>query len=106
MIMNIPVYFNKQKFFCRKMADYVEKFSLFENKKETLEGKFSEKNEIEYFVLPTTLLASSTIHQISFVNGICTTDGGVHIETFLQKFYTSLLKKLEIEKNKCNSKRP
>ena len=88
MIMNIPVYFNKEKFHVKRLIDYAKFFNNFE-RKEVIEGRFDNMN-FEYCILPF-----QSLEHITFVNGIYTKDGGVHVDLFSQKFFSLLLPKLK-----------
>ncbi len=85
MVMKIPVYWNKERYVFKQFKDYVRLY-IPENVK-VVDGKM--KN-IEYCISPSFCEAS----QISFVNGMITRDGGIHVEKFQQELYRHILSKL------------
>ena len=92
----IPVYFNKEKLQTKKgLIDYTKLFSFVKSKdkKEWFEGSFGNQDEIQFCIVPSC--RKNTVSSISFVNGINTKEGGIHIDIFLQKLFVCLGPKLK-----------
>jgi DNA topoisomerase-2 len=92
----IPVYFNREKLQTKKgLIDYTKLFSFVskKDKKEWFEGSFGSQDEIQFCIVPSC--RKNTLSSISFVNGIYTKDGGLHIDIFLQKLFVCLGPKLK-----------
>lgn len=90
LIMGIPVTWNKQKFNVKKISDYAKLVSSNFDKKYCIEGQVQD-SQLEYCIIPF----DSAVEHISFVNGIYTKEGGIHVETFYQKLFQPLLLKLK-----------
>ncbi len=89
MITKIPVYWNDRKYHFKNLAAYVDLFPLEERKK--CDGILNGSNfSIEYVICEQFLPLPS----ISFVNGIYTKEGGVHVDRFSMELFRQLAKKL------------
>ena len=86
MVMRIPVYWNDEKFYMKQFSDYV-KLYMGDSTKQMVHGKF---DHVEYCICES-FCGTSTI---SFVNGMITKDGGLHVERFCNELYKQLLTKL------------
>jgi DNA topoisomerase-2 len=85
MIMKIPVFWNEEKFFIKKFSDYVKFYTM--NKGECVEGIM---DDLEYCICE----ASTGVQQISFVNGMYTRDGGVHVDKLTGELFKIICGKL------------
>lgn len=85
MITKIPVFWNGEKIIIKKFSDYVKYYSL-------QSGNFVEgvMENLEYCICET----SSGIPQVSFVNGIYTKEGGIHVDLFTGELFKILCSKL------------
>ena len=90
-----PVYFNREKLQTKKgLIDYTKLFSFVsKDKKEWFEGSFGSQDEIQFCIVPSC--RKNTLSSISFVNGIYTKEGGLHIDIFLQKLFVCIGPKLK-----------
>jgi len=88
MIMKIPVYWNGEKIHIKKFSDYVKYYSL--KKGNEIEGVMDNGTNLEYCICE----ASCGIQQISFVNGMYTRDGGIHVDNFTGELFKVLCSKL------------
>ncbi len=93
MIMKIPVYWNEQKFNLKNFGQYVQLYS-----NETVHMVQGKTDVMEYCICPSFCGAS----QVSFVNGMITKDGGLHVEKFTGELFRQLTAKLS--KLKVSSK--
>ena len=95
MLTKVDVYFNGEKCTCKTLLDYAK---LFENvDPEELQYIKDEKHEI--------VIGSGTtedFEQISFVNGINTVNGGVHIDTVCNTYFKPMIEKLAKQKKDIN----
>ena len=89
MITKVPVYWNDQKYHFKNLSAYVNLFSV--EQKKTVDGIFVGSNySVEYVVSERFIPVAS----ISFVNGINTKEGGIHVEKFSMELFRQLAKKL------------
>ena len=89
MIMKIPVYWNKEKISIKKFSDYVKFYSL--QKGNYIEGVIENGGTtLEYCICE----ASCGIQHISFINGIFTREGGVHVDNVQGELLKVLCQKL------------
>ena len=86
MMMKIPVYWNHEKFHFKKLSAYVQ---CYQNVKEVVE---SSSDNYEYCICEQ--FCSSPVPHVSFVNGISTKDGGVHVDKLSQELFRILGAKL------------
>ena len=84
MLTKVNVYFNDKKIPVRSLNDYM---NLYVPKDQP---RVSIKENNTEIILTTT---SSGFEQVSYVNGIRTTDGGVHIDYYLEKLLRPVLDK-------------
>lgn len=85
MVMKIPVYWNKERYVFKQFKDYVKLYIPEDTK--IVDGKMEN---IDYCITPSFCEAS----HVSFVNGMITKDGGIHVERFQQELYRHILTKL------------
>ena len=85
MIMKIPVYWNKEKYYFKTFRDYVNLYVP-----ENMEFISGKMENMEYCICPSFCGAS----QVSFVNGMITKDGGIHVDKFQQDLYKQIIVKL------------
>lgn len=86
MMMKIPVHWNQEKFHLKKLSSYVQ---CYENMKGFVENS---SGNMEYCICEQ--FCSTPVSQISFVNGICTKDGGIHVDKLSQELFKILGGKL------------
>lgn len=79
MMMKIPVYWNQEKFHLKKLGTYVQ---CYENVKGMVESSF---DNIEYCICEQ--FCSTPVSQVSFVNGISTKEGGLHVDKLSQELF-------------------
>lgn len=95
MLTKIDVYFNGEKCSCKTLLDYAK---IFEDiKSEELHYIKDGKNEI---VIGSSIM--DDFEQISFVNGINTVNGGIHIETICNAYFKPMIEKLGKQKKDIN----
>lgn len=95
MLTKVDVYFNGEKCTCKTLFDYAK---LFENvDPDELQYIKDDKHEI---VLGGG--TSDDFEQISFVNGINTVNGGVHIDTICNTYLKPMIEKLAKQKKDIN----
>lgn len=95
MLTKVDVYFNGEKCTCKTLLDYAK---LFENvDPEELQYIKDEKHEV---VLGSGI--TDDFEQISFVNGINTVNGGVHIDTVCNTYFKPMIEKLAKQKKDIN----
>jgi DNA topoisomerase-2 len=91
MITRIPVVFNKKKIVMKNLSEYARKYHQ-KSDKEFIETKIDEYSE---FCIVPCINKAWNINQISFVNGIHTSKGGVHVDVLFQKILNKLQSKLK-----------
>jgi DNA topoisomerase-2 len=96
---NVAVSLNGKKLKTKEFCDYMNLY--IGNKKETprVYEKISDRWELGFALSPT-----DTFCQISFVNGISTTDGGSHIEHVLYPIIKSITEELQTKHKNLNIK--
>lgn len=95
MLTKVDVYFNGEKCTCKTLLDYAKLFNNVEP--EELQYIKDDKHEI---VLGSGI--TDDFEQISFVNGINTVNGGVHIDTVCNTYFKPMLDKLAKQKKDIN----
>ena len=86
MITKIPVFWNGAKVHLKSLASYVDLFlNSFERKVQRVEGNYEN---IEY------VICERFMDSVSFVNGIFTKDGGIHLDKFANDFLKIICSKL------------
>lgn len=85
MLTGLNVYFNDEKLPIKTLKDYAKLYSH----ESTNELLFLSTDECQVVLTPST-----SFEHISFVNGVCTTQGGVHVETWCDAVFKPLVAKL------------
>jgi DNA topoisomerase-2 len=83
MITGLNVTFNKIKIPVKNMLQYAK---LYDNESEMISFDTTDSNVV--------ILGKYIGKPISFVNGIYTTEGGIHVDTFADNIYKTLLDKI------------
>lgn len=97
MLTKVDVFFNGDKYTCKTLLDYAK---LFDNVEPTeLQYIKDDKHEI---VLGSSI--TDDFEQISFVNGINTVNGGVHIDTICGTYLKPMVEKLVKQKKEITVK--
>lgn len=95
MITGLPVYFNKKKINVTDLTKYAKFYNPTKNfihlSTKDCEVVLMDYGEQEY---------SSTIKQISFVNGCYTKDGGVHVDAWKDSLVSFFVRKFNASKKK------
>ncbi len=99
MITCLPVVFNKERLVVKSLEKYARLFYS-----DTVKNKMisfsSDDGECVLVEDEGEDIQSNTIKQISFVNGIRTSLGGVHVEKWKSAIITSIVKEFNIRKGK------
>jgi DNA topoisomerase-2 len=93
---NVSVYLNETKL---KQKDFPQYIALYQGSPAVYE-KFEENG----FVWEYSVHMNDNYEQISFVNGICTTQGGKHVEYILNQIIKKLLDMIQAKKKIDNLK--
>lgn len=96
----VSVFLNNEKINIKSFSNYVDLF--IGNKKETkrIYEKIIDKNySWEIIACP-----SKSFDQVSFVNGICTSDGGTHVEHIVKQICSKIVNVLTLKKNSITIK--
>lgn len=93
---NVSVYLNDLKL---KQKDFQQYISLYQGSPSVYE-KFEENG----FVWEYSVHTNESYEQVSFVNGICTTQGGRHVEYILNQIIKKLLDMIQSKKKIDNVK--
>ena len=80
----INVYYNKEKINIKSFQEYVELYP-------TISKKIYEKS-CERWEFSVCSSDTDKFEQVSFVNGICTSKGGVHVDTLVKLLITGIVK--------------
>ena len=94
MVTKIPIYWNGEKILFKKFSSYVNMYLSSEENVQSCDGIITneeDKNFTMEYVICESFLPFSCI---SFVNGICTSEGGVHCDKFTSELYKLLCKRL------------
>lgn len=95
MITHIPVVLNGKKIHIRSFKEYVQLFPLSDTKQlitwnnSDLQKKTGE--QLEVVICPSF---DDEYHEIGFVNGIYTREGGCHVDTVANEFFKALTARL------------
>jgi DNA topoisomerase-2 len=95
MLTKVDVFFNGEKCTCKTLLDYAKLFE--EVDREELHYIKDDKHEI--------VIGSGTaedFEQVSFVNGINTVNGGVHVDTICTTYFKPMIEKLAKQKKDIN----
>ena len=93
MITTVPCSFNGEKIHFTNILDYAKLYKTPSNDNEVL--------RIEYKNSSVVLMRANEFSQISFVNGINTKEGGVHVEKWTEAVFRAIVDKI----NKANEKK-
>lgn len=99
MITRIPVFFQGKKFQYKTLADYVFLFPIIQKNEKKNEILYIDINPFSYDqkeYSTSIVIASSEkeeYHEIGFVNGVFTAEGGVHINACASELWNHLLPK-------------
>lgn len=96
MITHLPVFFNEHKFQFRTMLDYVRLYPLVDptSKKEVLSLECNPWDYPSPEYHTHIVIACATEHRhVGFVNGVFTSEGGVHTESIMSELTNQLLPK-------------
>lgn len=83
MLTKVNVYFNDKKIPVKSLLDYIK---LYKNTKEHV---YIKTNDSEVILLPST----EGFEQISYINGINTLEGGVHVDSWMEKLLRPIFDK-------------
>jgi DNA gyrase/topoisomerase IV subunit B len=87
----IVIYYNDKKINGKGLIDYIK---YYDKESKIYEQQVLSDNFIwEYIIVP-----NDTYEQMSFVNGICTTNGGKHVDCIMTQIITNMKKMLESKK--------
>lgn len=87
----ISIYYNDKKIDGKGLLDYIKYYN---KTSKIYEQQVLSDNFIwEYIIVP-----NDTYEQMSFVNGICTTNGGKHVDCIMTQIITNMKKMLESKK--------
>lgn len=89
---NVNVYFNDKKIKINSFHDYIK---LYPTANEKIYEKINDRWEIAVCVSP-----NDKFEQISFVNGIATTKGGVHVDTVVKLLTSKVVEYINKKKKK------
>jgi DNA topoisomerase-2 len=99
MITKLPVFFNDKKFVFKTMSDYVSIYPIVSKDGNKDEKVFMEINPWSYDTpeYKTSIVIASSLNEesceIGFVNGVYTSDGGVHTDAVMNELMSNLLPK-------------
>lgn len=96
MITGVAVYYNGNKLPFKSMKDYAMLYynNLSEDEKDVLNMVYIDSSESSCKVVLCPNLKNDGFSQISFVNGIETFHGGVHVDTWVNAILSPVLEKI------------
>lgn len=94
---NVSVYYNNEKLKQKEFSQYI---SLYSDEKNIYE-KYQSGDYVWEYAVNT---CSSPVHQVSFVNGIATTQGGRHVEYIMNQIIKKLTDMIQSKKKIQNLK--
>ena len=102
MVTKLPVFFNGQKFLIQNLEKYARLY--YPDKKIYKSHLFTSSTGDECLLIESTITTCVDVRQISFVNGIRTLQGGVHVEEWRDAIFPPLVKAYNAKKPKGGAK--
>ena len=101
MLTGKPVRWNEMKYHCRSFSDYIRHY-LPDNETEYIvfEMSLGSKRMSQFAIAKNPY---KELKEISFVNGICTMEGGVHVDAFEMELFRMLLSRIQSKFSKKDS---